>query len=299
MMRPNALYKRCLPVTYFTERLISMKFTTTALLGATAFIASTAPAFAQDGDDWSGPYIGGSIGIGAQNNDGGESVEFDTNLDGSFGDTVNTTAPANAFSPEFCGGTANGRTPAEGCRSDRDGMEYAIRAGYDMQSGNLVYGILLEGVKSNARDSVSAFSTTPAFYTLTRELDYSLGARLRVGYATGPGLFYVTGGGAYGKIDNSFATSNTANSFTNNGNSKSFGWSAGGGAEVKIAGGLTLGLEYLYTNYFEDDYEVDVGRGTAALTNPFLLVNPNGTTMRRSDENFDMHAIRLTAGFRF
>jgi outer membrane immunogenic protein len=276
-----------------------MKFTHFLAVSALAFSITAAPAFAQEADEeWEGGYIGGSIGLSAQNNDRGESVLFDTDRDGAFGDTVRTVTGANAFSPGFCGGAANGRTPIEGCRGDRDGLEYNIRAGYDVQQGNIVYGVVLEGGKSNIRDSVTAFSTTPAFYTFTRELDYSLGARGRVGYAARGALFYATGGAAYAKIDNSFATSNGANSFANNGGTKSWGYSYGGGTEVKIAKNFSLGLEYLYTNYVDDDYRVNVGPGTAAPTNPFLLVS-GGTDFRRSDSDFDMHNIRLTAAIRF
>ena len=276
-----------------------MKISQLHMLAAVSLAAFATPAFAQSDDEqWEGGYIGGTIGVPAQKNDGGESVLFDTDRDGQFGDTVRTTTGADAFSPGFCGGAANGRTPSEGCRSDKDGIEYNIRAGYDMQKGNFVYGVVVEGGTSDARDSVTAFSTTPAFYTLSREIDYSLGARLRLGYAAGGALFYATGGGAYAKIKNSFATSNTANSFANNGNTKSLGYAAGGGAEVKIAKHLSLGLEYLYTNYSEDKYRVNVGRGTAPATNPFLLVS-GGTDFRRSDSDFDMHNVRVTAAYRF
>jgi outer membrane immunogenic protein len=267
---------------------------------ALAFAMTAAPAFAQEADEeWEGGYIGGSIGIAAQNNDRNEGVVFDTNLDGGYGDTVNTSLGANAFSPGFCGGAANGRTPIEGCRGDKDGLEYNIRAGYDVQQGNIVYGVVFEGGKNEARDSVTAFSTTPANYVFTRELDYTLQARARVGYAARGALFYATGGAAYAKIDNSFSTTNGANSFTNNGGTKSWGYSYGGGTEVKIAKNFSLGLEYLYTNYVDDDYVVAVGPGSAPVTNPFRIVNPNGTNMRRDDSDFDMHNIRLTANFRF
>lgn len=276
-----------------------MKISHIHLLAAASLAAFATPAFAQSEDEqWEGAYIGGTIGVPAQKNDGGESVLFDTDRDGKFGDTVRTTTGANAFSPGFCGGAANGRTPAEGCRGDKDGIEFAIRGGYDMQQGNIVYGVVFEGGSSDARDSVSAFSTTPAFYYFTREIDYSLGARLRVGYAARGALFYATGGGAFAKIKNEFETSNTANSFTEDGSSNSLGYSAGGGAEVKVTKKISLGLEYLYTNYAEDKYRINVGPGTAAPTNPFLLVS-GGTNFRRSDSNFDMHNIRLTAAYRF
>jgi outer membrane immunogenic protein len=276
-----------------------MKTTLPLLLCAASLSLIATPAFAQSEDEeWEGAYIGGSIGLAAQNNDRNEDVVFDTNLDGNFDNNVNTLAGANAFAPGFCGGAASSAQPID-CRGDKDGLEYNIRAGYDVQSGNIVYGFVLEGGKNEARDSVTAFSSTPASYTFTRELDYSLQARARVGYAARGALFYATGGAAYGKIDNSFSTSNTANSFTDNGGTKSWGYSYGGGAEVKIARNFSIGLEYLYTNFVDDDYRVSVGPGTAAATNPFLLANSAGTDMRRGDSDFDMHNIRFTAAFRF
>ncbi len=277
-----------------------MKISHILMIGAASLASIATPAFAQSDDEqWEGAYIGGSFGLGAQSNDRSENVVFDTNLDGSFDNNVNTVLGANAFSPGFCGGAATGNSAAGGCRGDKDGYDYNIRAGYDMQSGNIVYGFLLEGGKSESRDSVTAFSTTPAAYTFTRKLDYSVQARARVGYAARGALFYATGGAAYAKINNSFSTTNGANSFTDNGNSKSWGYSYGGGTEVKVARNFSIGLEYLYTNFVDDDYVVSVGRGTAAATNPFLLVNPQGTDMRRGDSDFDTHSIRLTAAFRF
>ena len=269
------------------------------LLGAASLSLIATPAFAQSAnEEWEGAYIGGSIGLAAQNNDRSENVVFDTNLDGSFDNNVNTVTGANAFAPGFCGGAAASAQPVD-CRGDKDGLEYNIRAGYDVQSGNIVYGFVLEGGKNEARDSVTAFSGTPASYTFTRELDYSVQARARLGYAARGALFYATGGAAYGKIDNSFSTSNTANSFSDNGGTKSWGYSYGGGAEVKVARNFSIGLEYLYTNFVDDDYRVSVGRGTAAATNPFVLANAAGTDMRRGDSDFDMHNIRFTAALRF
>ena len=113
-----------------------MKIVSYLLLAAAPFAMISAPAFAQsEEEEWEGAYVGGSFGLAAQNNDRRESVLFDTNRDGAFDDTVRTVTGANAFSPGFCGGAANGRTPIEGCRGDKDGLEYNIRAGYDVQQG--------------------------------------------------------------------------------------------------------------------------------------------------------------------
>ncbi|MGE3843046.1 MAG: hypothetical protein AB7I50_15845 [Vicinamibacterales bacterium] len=42
-----------------------------------------------------------------------ETVEFDTNLDDDFDDTVRTIVGQNAFSPGFCGGIATSPSPSD------------------------------------------------------------------------------------------------------------------------------------------------------------------------------------------
>jgi outer membrane immunogenic protein len=262
-------------------------------------LSCSVPAFAQDAENqWEGGYIGGTFGLGAQSNDTGESVVFDTNRDGTYGDTINTVTGVNAFSPGFCNGRAIGNNAGSGCSNDRDKFDYSVRAGYDKQNGNIVYGFLVDATKSESTDSVTAFSVTPASYTLTRKLDYSLGARGRVGYAAKGALFYATGGAVWGNIKNRFTTTNTVNSFADNGKTTSFGYTAGGGVEAKVFKNFSMGLEYLYTRFTKDKYVVNVGPGTAPATNPFLLVS-GGTDFKRSDPKFDTHSIRLTAAFRF
>lgn len=80
---------------------------------------------------WKGFYLGGHLGTAMQPDDADETVTFDTNLDGTFTDTIRTGAGANAFSPGFCGGLAAGATPALGCGNDEEGIDFGGRAGYD------------------------------------------------------------------------------------------------------------------------------------------------------------------------
>ena len=277
-----------------------MKFA--ALLAVSTASLLAVPAFAQDRDpsqDFNGPYV--SIGGGAslQGSDRGETLVFDTNRDGTYGDPVNTVGGTDAFAPGFCNGAATG-TANVGCRNDKDGAEFFGRLGYDRRMGNVVLGAVVEGGHSVARDSVSGFSTSPASYTMSREADYQANARLRAGYTPGGGaLFYVTGGGAYARLDNKFATSNTANSFADNGKTNAWGYTVGGGAEVMVTNNIGVGLEYLYTDVKDKDYVVNVGPGTAdPATNPFLL-NGGGTDIRRSDPNFRTHSVRGTLSYRF
>lgn len=273
-------------------------FIAAAAIAGAALLAT--PAFAQDADTWTGLYVGGHIGYGFQPKDESETILFDTNLDGNFGDTVNTSAPANAFSPGFCGGAANGTAPAAGCDGDRDGIEGGVHVGYDYQtSGGLVIGAVADYDRTRLRDSVSAFSTTPARYTMTRRLRDTASFRLRAGFAAGRTLFYATGGFAYGNIRNSFTTSNTANSFTDNGNEHGWGYVFGGGIERKLGSHVSVGLQYLYRSIDAGDYVVRAGPGTAPLTNPFRIVNASGTDFARSSDRFTSHAVQATASYRF
>tara|TARA_B100001179_G_scaffold207875_1_gene172718 strand:+ start:588 stop:1430 length:843 start_codon:yes stop_codon:yes gene_type:complete len=274
------------------------------LVGATIAISAT-PAFAQDAtpEYFDGFYIGGSIGLDALSDSADDGIVFDTDGNGEFNDSVLTTTNANAFSPGFCNGAAIGNSPASGCANDDDDFGYSVRLGYDKRLGGgpVVAGLLVEGARSEATEFSTGFSTTPASYTTIRELDWSVGARARLGYSPGDGrgLFYATGGVAYGKIDHAFATTNGANEFTGqNDDDWRFGTQVGGGAELMLTNNISMGLEYLWSRYDDDKYSVLVTQGTAPATNPFLL-DSGETSIRPSDTDFDIHSLRATVGFRF
>jgi len=275
-----------------------MKPAIATLLAGAALLAT--PASAQDADDWTGFYVGGQLGYGLRTGGNNETILFDTNLDGAYGDTVNTSGNTNAFSPGFCDEAANGPTPADGCDGDRNGLEGGVHAGFDFQTGGgFVIGGVVDYTRTRLRDSVSAFSTTPARYTMTRRLRDVMTIRARAGFASGRTLFYATGGLAYGNVRNSFTTSNAANSFTDNGNEHGWGYVLGGGIERKLGSNFSVGVQYLYRTVDAGDYVVRAGPGTAPLTNPFRIVNPNGTDFSRSRDNFTSHGVQLTASYRF
>ncbi|RZJ05568.1 MAG: porin family protein [Brevundimonas sp.] len=278
-----------------------MKKTLPAVALALLTSSLALPAFAQSAD-WSGPYIGVHVGGLFSGQEDDENLVFDRDFDGDFDDTVILNGTTNnAFSPGSCNGSALGATPAAGCRDDNSGAEVGVRAGYDFQFGNFVVGAVGEWSGMKAEDSVTSYSTTPASYTFTRELKSVAALRARLGYAMGPVLGYVTGGAAYGKIDNSFRTSNGANTFTEQTDEDGAdGYQAGAGLEYKMTSNLTLVGEYLYTSLEPDDYTIRVGRGTAPATNPFVLPpNTAGTDIQRSNENFDLHAVRVGMNYRF
>jgi outer membrane immunogenic protein len=265
------------------------------LLAGTVAVIGAAKADAQE---WNGFYAGGRIGMINAESGGTERIEFDKNLDGSFGDVVLTSAGADAFSPGFCNGAANDRTPAAGCDKDDEGADYALVAGFDRHVGPVVLGLVGEIGRSKARDSVAAFSTTPAFYTMTRRLRTNGAIRARAGLPLGGTLPYVTAGLAIADMERSFATSNTVNTFTQRGADKTvYGTRIGAGIDQKI-GGFTIGALYLYSTYKDGDYRVRA-QGPAPSTNPFILTNANGTDFRRSDSRFDTHSLSAVVSVRF
>ena len=273
------------------------------LLAAGAVVAlGSAPAFAQDADPdyFNGVYVSGAVGLDAPAS-GGDGLVFDTDRDGAFDNNVRTVTGANAF-PGFCDGIALGATIAEGCADDDEDIGYAVRIGVDRRLGGgpIVGGLLVEGSKSDATEFTNGFSSTPASYTVARQLDYAISGRGRLGISPGDGrgLFYVTGGISYGNIDRDFITTNGVNSFTIQGDDDVWGAQLGGGAELMVTRNISLGLEYLYSTYDDDDSSVAVGPGTAGATNPFLLVS-GGTDLRSSSTDFDIHSFRATLGFHF
>jgi len=276
-----------------------------ALAGAAALGLIASPAFAQETTEdapFSGIYIGAAGGYDVQPNDAGSSILFDRNLDGRFGDTVTTAAGANAFSSGFCNGATRATTLAGGggCRKDKDGAAYYGRVGMDTQRGNIVVGVVGEFGKSEITDSVTAFSTTPASYVMTRSVDWEASIRGRAGYAVNTTLFYGTFGAGYAKIDRDFYSTNTGNAYQQSGKRQQFGILGGGGIEQKVTPNISVGMEYMFHQYQDDDFRVRVTQGTQPATNPFVLApNTTGTDFRRSDDKFRWHSLRATAAFRF
>jgi len=276
------------------------------LITAAALLCATAatPAFAQDNPraEFNGFYAGGSIGatFGSGNDD--ETILFDRDLNGTFGDTVVTTGNANAFSTGFCGGSVgtSPSRPAAGCDSEDTAIEFSGRVGYDRQMGNFVLGALVEVGTSDYSSSVTAFSITPASYTFNREIGLLANARIRAGVTVTPTtLAYVTGGVGYAQLDTSFVTTNTANGVVRDLDDESIGFVLGGGIEQKISRNVSVGVEYLYQQYDDDSSVRLVNSGTTPPTNPFLLGNAAGTDFIRSDSSFDMHSVRAVVNFRF
>jgi outer membrane immunogenic protein len=229
---------------------------------------------------WTGFYAGVHGGYTFGDNDDNFLV-FDTDLDGRFDDTVRTPLGADAFSPGF--------------ESDSDdGFNGGGRLGYDQQFGGFLLGVVGEVSYFDIGDEVTGNSTTPAFYTFERDLDFLASGRVRGGVAFDRFLVYATGGFAYGSIDYSFETNSPANlASVSEGDEDAWGYTVGGGVEALLTSNVSIGLEYLYT-------DLDVDTQTARFdSGPFAADNTDGTDIRADDDEFAFHTIRGVLTYRF
>lgn len=261
--------------------------------------AAAGAAFPVCAAPWTGTY-GSAVLSSGKVSGGGKSLSFDTDLDGHYGDTVRTASGADAFAPGFCKGAAMGKTPAEGCSKSDGESGIGLRAGYDWQSGRLVYGVVADVGSAKYTDAVSGFAVTPDAYVFSRRVKNIMGLRGRAGYVMGDYLAYATAGFAWADIDRSFSTTNAFNSFTASDGKAAKGYQVGLGLEKVISPRWSIGLEYLRTSLRDKAPIVRAGPSSSTFaSNAFLTGNSAGTDIRRSDERFETDQISLTVSYRF
>ncbi|ABA05780.1 putative outer-membrane immunogenic protein precursor [Nitrobacter winogradskyi Nb-255] len=120
-----------------------------------------------------------------------------------------------------------------------DGVFGGVQAGFNWQSGPVVFG--LEGdIQANAaNDTFAAWKfSNPWFGTV----------RGRIGYAFNNVLVYGTGGLAFGKL--------RAETFGLSESHTSAGWTVGVGAEVGIYQNWTAKVEYLYVDLSSSSFTI-------------------------------------------
>jgi outer membrane immunogenic protein len=160
--------------------------------------------------------------------------------------------------------------------------------GYNWQSGHVLFGaegdIQWAGQKDTAGCNITCFGATtvpPGGFlvgSVEQKLDWFGTVRGRVGWATDSWLLYVTGGGAWGRVDSTTSASSTGafgfgafalfNPFTV-AESSSFtkgGWVIGGGTEVRLASSWSAKFEYLYMDLGSINDVLPITGSTAILT---------------------------------
>jgi outer membrane immunogenic protein len=134
-------------------------------------------------------------------------------------------------------------------RFDMSGGIVGITSGFNIQSGNGLLGF--EGDISAVSKKGSAFEFPPnlAFSNEVREQWLST-FRGRVGYARDNWLLYATAGGALANVTNNIV----APAGTISDQQWHWGWTAGGGLEVKLNQDWSAKVEYLYVGLQDKSY---------------------------------------------
>jgi len=193
--------------------------------------------------DWTGFYVGANVGYGIGRDQ--------TN---TFQDQV--VVPA-------------GRALNEAFKLSPAGVLAGPQIGANWQTGNLVLGVEADWQRTSQEDYACRDDCNGVLsITYDQSLRWFGTARARLGVAQDRTLWYVTGGAAWGQIDDNFSLySKFFGVFPSvNATHELSGWTAGGGVETALAGPWTAKLEYLY---------VDLGSVTDSYFTPALF---GGTT---------------------
>jgi outer membrane immunogenic protein len=141
------------------------------------------------------------------------------------------------------------------------------QAGYNWHSNNLLIGIEADINWTRIDKTIFATVSGSTDGILHGKVDWFATFRGRLGYAPGPWLIYVTGGGAlaklvneYGDVDSGVLDPTAAASV----NETRWGWTVGGGAEVAFGGNWSAKAEYLYIDFRKFDEGPVVG-GSAGV----------------------------------
>jgi outer membrane immunogenic protein len=142
-----------------------------------------------------------------------------------------------------------------------DGVVYGVGVGYDVQAGNIVFGVDAEASKSTIDQCVSAVSIAGDALCAEMGRDLSIGGRIGTQIGSNA-LLYARAGytNARVKLDYDHPTNNTLD-FTSSDNLD--GVRVGGGLELAIGRNAFARAEYRYSNYEQgfDRHQVVGGFG--------------------------------------
>jgi outer membrane immunogenic protein len=166
------------------------------------------------------------------------------------------TLPASAFAQALA-------PPGSASNSARASSWVAGgQAGYNWQRGSWVYGLEADLSAMHLKSEMNTLvpAAPPSSANTNANSDWYGTVRGRLGWTSGPLLFYGTGGLAYGRVElNSSISSGAGPRILNSQTSAvKTGWVAGGGIEYEWRPNLILNLGYQY---------VDLGTVSVAGTN--------------------------------
>lgn len=162
------------------------------------------------------------------------------------------------------GGWSTGTFDSSAGDIDADGFEGGVFAGFNQQIGTFVYGV--EG-----DIGYSGVDGTLGGTTVEANKDWFGSLRGRAGVAFDPVLIYGTAGLAVTQAEVTAPTGSDSNTH--------LGWTVGAGADVAVTDNVFGRLEYRYSDYQSEDF--NLGAGTVVSS------------------GFDEHTIRAGIGLKF
>jgi len=234
----------------------------TKLLAATTIALSTVSFAHADGyTDWSGLYLGPSLGIGS-----------------GSADILDIAPGAGPGNFNFIGGNT-------GIVSSHDmlGAMPGAFIGYRFQHNSYVFGIEASYHEGGTVSDTSPLP--PALPAFTNQLDMENLIQVggQIGMARGKMLFYASGG--YARADTKLTVRNGAALAASNGDITSDGYYAGAGFDFNLDNNWSFGGEYNYVNFGDE-----IGIATVTAGGQLLDYRLN---------DFDVHVIKFKMTKRF
>lgn len=192
-------------------------------------------------NSWSGFYIGANIGYGWNANS--KDIGYDV-----------LVAPDTEFTDRSRG-------------AEPSGVFGGGQIGYNVQHGRFVYGIEADIQGADISDDVSATSAVNLVSgTVHEKMDWFGTVRGRFGVAYDSALLYVTGGFAYGNIDERINATVDGLPYSIHREDVHTGFTVGGGVEYAFSPSWSVKGEYLYIDLGSDRISGSPGAGIIATT---------------------------------
>lgn len=248
------------------------------VLAASAALISSV---AQAETNWQGGFVGVDLGAAFDLGDNGQ-LKY-RRADG----TDNTAAINTAFGANFAG-------------KFEAGESFGVRAGYNFQSNNFVYGVIADVAYANVSEEQSAFSSTPRTYIERRKLDTLATLRGRLGYANETSLLpFVTAGLAYGNVKYSWEGNSGAYRGDNGKDTDGIGYVIGLGADYKLNEKVTVGVEFLHYNLGSSDFKARFSGETGGALAAFGNAASGGTIQTGTREDFAFQTLKVNVNYNF
>ena len=199
-------------------------------------------------------------------------------LNGGYGTGSTTFRQYNfidtAAFPPLPGDTNNVSSSAPQKLGPKGGL-IGGQGGFNWQVEHIVVGVEGDAQWTN-QDSVGCGQACVSGDIEAQQLNWFATARARLGWANDGYLLYVTGGGAWGEIEQTSTMVSSA-AFTLHSKQTRSGWAAGGGIEARLFGNWTGKVEYLH---------LDLGSRTNSLAVTDIFYNSFSVTSSFRDDIF-------------